>query len=162
MFAPGKILVVGTGGDARTASVIDINKMETSGSGASSTPSVIPLVTATSRLNRPRTWGHATVLPNGQVFVNGGSMGYNELATSSYTAELYDPATNTWADGAVAAHSRMYHAISLLLPDGTVLTGGGGASTPPTRGPNFRSMRMRKSTIRLTCSTRTARVRPAR
>lgn len=137
MFAPGKILVVGTGGDARTASVIDINKMETSGSGASSTPSVIPLVTATSRLNRPRTWGHATVLPNGQVFVNGGSMGYNELATSSYTAELYDPATNTWADGAVAAHSRMYHAISLLLPDGTVLTGGGGASTPTYPGPEF-------------------------
>jgi hypothetical protein len=137
MFAPGRILVVGTGGDARTASVIDINRMEASGSGASSTPSVVPTVVSTSKLKRPRTWGHATVLPNGQVFVNGGSLGYNELATSSYTSELYEPATNTWTDGAVAAHSRMYHATSLLLADGTVLTGGGGASTPTYPGPEF-------------------------
>ena len=41
-----------------------------------------------------------------------------------------DPATGKWTLGASASKPRLYHSIGLLLPDGTVLTGGGGAPGP--------------------------------
>jgi hypothetical protein len=52
------------------------------------------------------------------------------LSQVSYTAYLFDPAAKSWSQAATAAEPRLYHSASLLLADGTVLTGGGGAPGP--------------------------------
>ncbi len=118
MFAPGKILQVG-GHDGRQTSIIDI-------SGAT------PTVTATPKVARPRKWSTATVMADGRVFVSGGSAENNTATNVSYTSEIFNPATNTWSDGATAQRMRLYHSTSLLLRDGTVLTMGGGVPGPET------------------------------
>ncbi len=48
----------------------------------------------TGSMNNPRVFDTATLLPDGQVLVAGGS-GTGSIALSS--AELYNPATGTWA-----------------------------------------------------------------
>jgi hypothetical protein len=48
------------------------------------------------------------------------------------TTRIWDPATSEWSDGPTAAKMRLYHSTSLLLPDGRVFTGGGGAPGPQT------------------------------
>ena len=121
MFSPGRILQVGGGNDdnnaSTAASVIDIR---------GSTPSV----TAVAPMSRRRHWGNATVLADGRVFVSGGSKVKNANDVVAYQSELYNPATGAWRLGATAARMRLYHSTSLLLPDATVLTAGGGAPGP--------------------------------
>ena len=41
-------------------------------------------------------------------------------------AELWSPATRTFAPMAPIAVPRNYHSVAVLLPDGTVFSGGGG------------------------------------
>ncbi len=112
MYEPGKILVVG--GDTKSAVTIDLSN------GVN--------VAATSAMTYGRTSLNATLLADGTVFVNGGnSSGVNfDDETSVYASELWNPATGTWQLGASAQKPRNYHAVSLLLPDGRVWTGGGG------------------------------------
>ena len=45
-------------------------------------------------------------------------------------AEIWNPATGTWTQGAAGTNARLYHSFALLLPDATVLVGGGGAPGP--------------------------------
>src|SRR4029077_19535562 len=71
-----------------------------------------------------------TLLPDGEVFANGGSANFNDLTTAVYQSELYNILTGTWTLGATAAIPRLYHNSSLLLTDGSVLTAGGGAPGP--------------------------------
>jgi hypothetical protein len=118
MFAPGRILSVRKN---RAAVVIDIN-----GAG-------LPVITSAGNLAKNRLYGTATVLANGQVWVNGGSSTGNDLVGAALDSELWDPKTNTWITTASAATPRLYHSASLLLADGSVLTGGGGAPGPLTQ-----------------------------
>jgi len=68
-----------------------------------------------------RSYHTATLLPSGRVLVVGGDV-----------ADVFDPATATWADTAVPEIVRAYHTAT-LLPDGKVLlVGGRDASTQPT------------------------------
>jgi hypothetical protein len=70
--------------------------------------------------------GHtATLLPNGQVLVAGGTPGG--------LAELYDPTTRTWMDTGSLGTTRWYHTAT-LLPNGQVLVTGG--MTANFRGPH--------------------------
>jgi hypothetical protein len=62
--------------------------------------------------------------------VTGGSQVSNELTGVAYQAEIWDPATGHWTAGASATKPRLYHSNSLLLPDASVLTCGGGAPGP--------------------------------
>lgn len=122
MFAPGRILQVGGGhvDDAsRNASIIDIN---------GSIPDVRPLPQA----QFGRHWGSATVMADGRVLVSGGSAVNNAATGVAYAAELFNPATNTWTTADSAVRMRLYHSTSLLLPDATVITMGGGAPGPET------------------------------
>ncbi|MGQ0444271.1 MAG: galactose oxidase-like domain-containing protein [Beijerinckiaceae bacterium] len=89
-----------------------------------------PVVTSAATLNYDRKWGHATVLPDGQVLFSGGSGVGNELTDVAYQVELYNPATGTATLDASAVVPRLYHSTALLLPDGSVLTAGGGAPGP--------------------------------
>jgi len=64
------------------------------------------------------------------VWVNGGSSSGNSLAGAFYASELWQAQTGQWRSTAAAAKPRLYHSISMLMPDGSVLTGGGGAPGP--------------------------------
>jgi hypothetical protein len=89
-----------------------------------------PKVTRVGSLSCDRLWGNATLLADGEVLVSGGSGVDNQLTNVAYQVELYNPSTATWTLGASAATPRLYHSSTLLLPDGSVLTAGGGAPGP--------------------------------
>jgi hypothetical protein len=89
-----------------------------------------PVVTNVASPSQDRTWSNLTVLPDGKVLLTGGSRVVNALTDVAYHSEIFDPATKKWTIGASAAKPRLYHSAALLLPDGTVLTGGGGAPGP--------------------------------
>lgn len=118
MFAPGRILSVRKN---RAAVVVNIN-----GTGE-------PVASPTGLLAKDRQHGNATVLADGRVWVNGGSSTGNNLTGMSLDSELWNPNTGKWTTAASAATARLYHSASILLADGTVLTGGGGASGPLTQ-----------------------------
>lgn len=115
MFAPGRL--VNFGGNSRGAIILDISR------GA-------PVLTATGRLSTQRRLATATILPTGQVLATGGSPVYNTLPGVNYTAEIWDPVSGVWTRHAEAQIARLYHSTALLLPDATVLVGGGGAPGP--------------------------------
>jgi hypothetical protein len=89
-----------------------------------------PVVTRVGNLNYVRVTGQFTLLPNGQVLASGGSANFNDLSTAVYQVEIYKRLLKTWTLGASASKPRLYHNSALLLPDGSVLTAGGGAPGP--------------------------------
>ncbi len=129
-IAPGKYLI--TGGSAtldsynpsnpvpstRTAKVLDL----TSGS---------PVWSAAGTMATARSFHNVTMLPTGEALVIGGSNVVNDYSsTGTKTAEVWSPDTNSWRSVANPAALRMYHSISMLLPDGRVLSSGGGRLAP--------------------------------
>jgi hypothetical protein len=68
------------------------------------------------------------VLADGKVLVTGGSAADDQLIGVTNYAEIWDPATGEWRQGASGSRPRLYHSFALLLPDASVLVGGGGAS----------------------------------
>ncbi len=125
MYEPGKILWFG--GGTANALTIDV----TGGN---------PVVNQTGTLSSVRHWVDGTLLPDGRVLATGGSVKdstaffYDPIETygSNNTAEIWDPRTGQWTEGADAQVPRLYHSTALLLPDGRVLTAGGGSPGPIT------------------------------
>ena len=76
---------------------------------------------ANSPLTTSRAYHTSTLLPNGKVLVAGG---YNDDSGALSSAELYDPATGTWAVTGMLNVAR-YHHTATLLPNGQVLVAGG-------------------------------------
>lgn len=79
-------------------------------------------------MHDPRAYANSVVLPTGDVFINGG-VSYARQWTdvnSSLTPELWNPVTQRFTKMARSPTPRNYHSIAILLPDATVLTGGGG------------------------------------
>ena len=114
MFEPGRILALRGG---RQAVVVDLNGRE-------------PVLQPAQAPSVDRQWGNATLLADGQVWLSGGSVTANQLGDEHYHSELWNPATGRWTPAARAAQPRLYHSAALLLADGSVLTGGGGAPGP--------------------------------
>ncbi|PZA08776.1 MULTISPECIES: glyoxal oxidase [unclassified Meiothermus] len=125
LYAPDKILVAGgSPGDGAedypvaSALTIDLNLPGK------------PIVKSISPMHFPRRHHNATILPDGTVWINGGTKGpgvnNQELANRVYDSELWNPDTQGWKLTAKAQKFRSYHSTSLLLPDGRVMTGGGG------------------------------------
>jgi len=112
-FAPGKVLSV----RSNQVFVVDYTRP-------------VPVVTQTDNIDQLRHWASGTILADGKVLVTGGSQVANELTGVAYKAEIWDPATGHWTAGASATKPRLYHSNSLLLPDASVLTAGGGAPGP--------------------------------
>jgi hypothetical protein len=116
LYAPGKILYVG-GGDppTNTAEVMDLN------AGTMAWRLVGSMSAARRHLN-------ATLLPDGKVFVNGGTSkpGFNDESGAVKLAEMWDPQTEAFTPLIPEIAPRVYHATALLLPDARVLSTGSG------------------------------------
>ena len=70
-----------------------------------------------------------TLLADGSVLATGGNSTGASLIDMNggvYNAERWDPATGQWTTLAAQAVTRQYHSTALLLPDGRVLSAGGG------------------------------------
>src|SRR5262249_5360280 len=87
----------------------------------------------TAPMDNARSHLNLTVLPDDTVLATGGSSDisgeFPQYAV--YPAELWSPATQTWTTMASMQTPRMYHSTALLLPDGRVLSAGGGRTGDP-------------------------------
>jgi hypothetical protein len=117
-FAPGKMLYLASGPIPK-AMVVDY------GSG-------VPTATTTGAIDQFRYDATGTILADGEVLISGGSSTDDTLAGADYRAAIWNPATGVWNLGARATVARLYHSTALLLPDGSVLTAGGGVPGPVT------------------------------
>ena len=116
VYDVGKTLVAGGGGSSNDARVIDTN-------GAT------PQVSATSPMAFGRRQHNLTLLADGSVLATGGNSTGAALVDMDggvFNAERWDPATGQWTTLAPQAVTRQYHSTALLLPDGRVLSSGGG------------------------------------
>jgi hypothetical protein len=123
MYDDGKVIVMGGGppggvAPTNTVEIIDLN---------APTPywqSVSPMAYARRNMN-------ATLLPDGKVLVTGGSSsnGFNDARLAVLAAEMWDPAAKSFSTMASMQVPRMYHSTTVLLPDGRVLSAGGGRPT---------------------------------
>src|SRR6478609_673096 len=116
IYDVGKMLVAGGGPSTTDARVVDFN-------GAT------PQVSATAPMAFGRRQHNLTVLADGSVLATGGnSSGASlvDLTAGVYPAEQWDPATGQWKTLAAMQVTRQYHSTALLLPDGRVLSSGGG------------------------------------
>jgi Domain of unknown function (DUF1929) len=116
LYDVGKILIAGGGNSSRDTRVINLN-------GAT------PQVSQTASMANGRRQHNLTVLADGTVLATGGNSSGAELIDMNngvYAAELWNPATGTWTTLAAEQVTRQYHSTALLLPDGRVLSSGGG------------------------------------
>ena len=98
-----------------------ITTVDTSGTDTMSTH-------ATADLNEARWYSTGVALPTGQVLAFSGANRDEVVGPGTgfpvQTAELFDPATETWTQLAASSRARTYHNTAVLLPDGRVLVGG--------------------------------------
>jgi WD40 repeat protein len=116
IFDIGKMLVAGGGPSTNDARVIDVN-------------GPTPTVSTTAPMAFGRRQHNLTVLADGTVLATGGnSSGASlvDLNAGVYAAEQWNPATGQWRTLASMQVTRQYHSTALLLPDGRVLSAGGG------------------------------------
>ncbi len=88
--------------------------------------------TRTADAGGGRIWSNMTLLADGSVMLSGGSAVDNQLNGVKYAVQIWHPDTGTWTIGSDADVPRLYHSTTLLLPDATVLSLGGGAPGPLT------------------------------
>ena len=124
MYAPGKVIYLGGGNDQATGDrpTADCEKIDLT--------DPVPRWQPAASMAFARRQHNATLLADGTVLVTGGTGGphFNDVAPGApvHTAELWDPATDTWTTLAAEDVDRCYHSTAVLLPDATVLSAGGG------------------------------------
>jgi fibronectin type 3 domain-containing protein len=136
MYRPGKILKAGTSVDpdtavrqsVSTAYVLDMTQAS-------------PAWRQVASMAFPRTYATMVLLPDGNVFVEGGGVttAATDLSGAVLQAEIWSPASETWTTVASMATPRLYHSTALLMPDGRVLVAGGGrfnSASEPTDQPS--------------------------
>jgi len=126
MYAPDKVLQVGGGASASgggphassLASIVDL-------SGPS------PTVSQAASPAQARHWANTLLLANGQVLLSGGSPENSSISQGfADTPEIWNPGTGTWSSIVPEGLARLYHSGTILLPDATVLSTGGGSPVP--------------------------------
>ena len=115
-FAPDKVLILDKQGGAWV--------MDMSGDK--------PTFQKTGSLGEVRNWSNMVVLADGSVMVSGGGANAKRLVGAHNEVQIWNPQTGVWALGDDAAVVRLYHSTTILLPDATVLSLGGGAPGPLT------------------------------
>ena len=127
IYDVGKILYIGGGNNSGTLAPTDaVEMIDLTAAETKWTP--------TQSMHFPRRQHNATVLPDGTVLVTGGTRGpgFNDVSPGMpvHTAELWDPASESWTLLADESVDRCYHSTAVLLPDATVLSAGGGEYQP--------------------------------
>ena len=128
MHRAGKILQLG--GTQPNATIIDLT-------------GPTPVLEDLPPMSQTRQWANATVMPDGRVFVSGGSSknllidpANQDVGVAWYGTEIFDPQSvnpdQPWSPAAPLSKRRFYHSVALLLPDATILSTGGGAPGPVT------------------------------
>jgi hypothetical protein len=114
MYAPDQILIAGGNPPTTSAEIINLRDPQ-------------PRWTPVAPMANPRRRFASIVLPDGTVFVTGGTTsGNNNDEPSVFGAEIWNPVTQTWTSVDHNQVPRSYHQNMVLLPDGRVLVGGGG------------------------------------
>ena len=88
-----------------------------------------PTLTKVAELADDRNYSNMTVLADGTVLINGGTAVDNLEAHAETTALIWNPADNSLNEVGDEAHPRLYHSSTILLPDGTALSLGGGSAS---------------------------------
>ncbi|MEL6543716.1 MAG: galactose oxidase-like domain-containing protein, partial [Myxococcota bacterium] len=121
MYDAGKIITAGgwIGGNTIQSSdkvlTIDLN-------------GTTPVIETSNPMHNARKFHNGVLLPDGRVAVVGGNTSgrkFNDQG-SVHSIEIWDPTTGQWFEGAEQTMPRTYHSVALLLPDGRVLSAGGG------------------------------------
>jgi hypothetical protein len=90
-----------------------------------------PKIIKKESMHYPRAFADATILPTGDVFVNGGTAvyqgAYDDTYFSNFTPEIYRSNDDIWKKMSKTNFRRNYHSTSLLLPDGRIFVAGGDA-----------------------------------
>jgi hypothetical protein len=131
---PTRILICG--GTSERAHVLDVTKWPTSPTEWKAT--------GARAISKARLNSNATILPTGEIFVNGGvNISEDELtrqvpildSRGTNEPEIYNPYTNKWTvlsqPNERASVPRNYHSVSLLMPDGRVWTAGSSKNSAP-------------------------------
>src|SRR5579872_6530235 len=113
-----KVMIMGGGNPATNTTEI-INLSAATPAWAYSTP-----------MSEARIEMNAVLLPTGTVLAVGGSVNDEDSSTASLAADLFDPVAQTMKSAGSESYARLYHSVSLLLPDATVWVAGGN----PVRG----------------------------
>jgi hypothetical protein len=114
-FAPGQTLTVG-GGDSASSNVIDFRRAGDIRVGTSGSMAV------------SRLYQNSVILPTGEVLVVGGQAKYfNGDRNAVLRSESWHPVSRQFTVRAAQQVMRLYHSTAVLLPDGRVLSAGGGA-----------------------------------
>lgn len=79
-------------------------------------------------MSTPRGGHVGVTLADGRVLVAGGAT-WTDTPVAAFSAEIYDPASNSWSPTGSMLHRRLNHA-AVLLADGRVLVSGGGDGAP--------------------------------
>jgi|SRR5271166_6334256 len=117
LLPSGKVLIAGGGRYDQSGELSSTELYDPSGNSWSSAASLV-----TARL------GHtAILLPSGKVLIVGGRRtGEFNAGVLVSSAELYDPASNTWSSAGALVTARTAHTASLLLSGKVLIAGGSG------------------------------------
>jgi hypothetical protein len=136
MYAPGKYMKSGRGRDP-----------DLPGAPSVATTYVLDMADPTPRWRQtasmtfPRTEHNLTLLADGTVLTSGGAINSDVFDPNApvFTPELWNPATETYTLMAPGPTPRIYHSSALLMPDGRVLSAGGGRTGPDQLSAEFYS-----------------------
>ncbi len=135
MYEPGKIMVVGGGRVDKN----DLNPDDDALASAEVIDFTLPhpadrVWRTVAPMQFDRRQLNATLLPDGKILVTGGvgGTGFNSETNPALAAEVWDPQTELWTTLSSAQVPRGYHSTAILLPDGRVMTGGGGEGAGAT------------------------------
>jgi hypothetical protein len=130
MYEAGKILYTGGGGDTGWPTPDPKANVPTNMAEKIDLTAASPAWAPAGTMAFARRHLNSTVLPDGQVLITGGTTGGGFVdinpGDAARAAELWNPTTNQWTTLAANSKMRVYHSVSLLLPDGTVLHGASG------------------------------------
>ncbi|KAK4660365.1 hypothetical protein QC762_118310 [Podospora pseudocomata] len=129
----GKILAVGGARHYNDAAATNATHIVT----LPSDPFTMPHVQELKGMKHPRAYANSVLLPTGEVLITGGATYAKQWADVNATLvpELFNPDTLTFTPLAKMPIPRTYHSVAVLLPDATVLTGGGGLCWEKCLGP---------------------------
>jgi hypothetical protein len=146
MYDTGKILYAGGGGDLGWSSPDQKSNTPTATAERIDLNQANPQWQSAGTMSAPRRHLNSTILPDGQVLITGGTRGGGfvniDPGLAAREAELWNPTSGTWTTLAANSKMRIYHSVSLLLPDGRVLHGASGdafAGDGVTRVPSERN-----------------------